>query len=86
MLPSWSLRFWLRLACKALRESDETPGVAVIQLRAYCQILFTVRGTFMQKPLRNSDVADVAPTDVTLTGYDEQRLNAYFLLFDPANG
>ena len=39
----------------------------------------------MQKRLRNSDVADVAPTDVTLAGYDEQRLNTYFLLFDPAN-
>ena len=36
----------------------------------------------MRKPPLNPDIADVAPTDPTLTPYDEQHLITYLRLLD----
>ena len=36
----------------------------------------------MQKPPLDPDVADIAPADPTLTGYDEQHLVTYLRLLD----
>ncbi len=36
----------------------------------------------MRKPPLNPDVADVAPTDATLTTYDEQHVITYLRLLD----
>jgi hypothetical protein len=36
----------------------------------------------MQKPPLDPDVADIAPTDPTLTAYDEQHLVTYLRLLD----
>jgi hypothetical protein len=36
----------------------------------------------MRKPPLNPDIADVAPTDLTLTPYDEQHLITYLRVLD----
>lgn len=36
----------------------------------------------MEKPHRNPDVADIAPTDPVLTAYDEQHVITYLRLLD----
>jgi hypothetical protein len=36
----------------------------------------------MQKPPLNSDVADTAPTDTSLTTYDEEHIITYLRLLD----
>ena len=36
----------------------------------------------MKKPPRDSDVADVAPTDSVLTVYDEQHIVTYWRMLD----
>ena len=41
-----------------------------------------VRRTPMQKPPLDPDVADIAPTDHTLTAYDQQHLVTYLRLLD----
>jgi hypothetical protein len=38
----------------------------------------------MQKPPLDPDVADVAPSDQTLTGYDQEHLVTYLRLLDAA--
>ena len=41
-----------------------------------------MRRTPMQKPPLDPDVADTAPTDPTLTAYDQQHLVTYLRLLD----
>ena len=39
-------------------------------------------GSFMKKPPRDPDVADVAPTDPVLTVYDEEHIITYLRMLD----
>jgi hypothetical protein len=53
-----------------------------LQVRGRCRNYEYLIRNFMKNPPLDPDVADAAPTDPTLTGYDQEHLVTYLRLLD----